>query len=71
LHIPNYSKQIKFISGGFIDQVSSKLKKSQNVNSVKELVIWKIIVLISILVTIVERRITHQRDVANETNHPD
>lgn len=48
-----------------------KLKKSQNANIVKEKVIWKIIVLISILVTIQARRITPQRDVENKTNQWD
>ena len=46
-------------------------KKFLNANIVIELVIWRQIVLISILVNIVARRIIHQKNVRRETSLQD
>jgi hypothetical protein len=48
-----------------------KLQSNRNVLIVKEPVIWKISVLISILVTIVASPIIHQKNVATNKNQPD
>ena len=94
LHIPDYSRPIKFVNAGFLAQITSassekvenkqkytqpklktnrntrklKLQSNKNAFIVKELVIWKIDVLISILVTIVASQIIHQRNAANTNN---
>jgi hypothetical protein len=60
------------VSGGFLDkEISKSMRKNPSANIVKELVTWKINVLISILVNIVARKIIQWTDAPNETNLQD
>jgi hypothetical protein len=71
-HILDYSKPIKFVSGGFLDKEISEINeekpKCQHCNHI---VTWKINVLISILVNIVARRIIQRINAPKETNLQD
>lgn len=86
LHIPDYSKPIKFISAIFLNQLQSishekvtdKQTCSQTEVAVKakclhcqRIVISKINFLISILVTIVESQSIHQKNAATNDSQPD